>query len=202
MPTWILCIQALSDVSVVCTSSTERELRFHEIVASTFNLRIVIRSMPFAVCCMSYSFHPHGKANSRLVLGDYGGNVRILEYNPYLRGPFQSKPGAALIEVFWTDILRGKLPLFKHREYINLHSEMIQCVLFSLRLNSVFVAAEYRNTRKYRGRCPGLIVAAGDDKTSFRIPLVCYVAFIRSIYVNILCQLDNNDNICMDTASS
>lgn len=106
MPTWILCIQALSDVAVVCTSSTERELRFHETVASTFILRIVIRSMPFAVCRMAYSFHPKGKTNSRLILGDYGGNVRILEFTPHLRGPFQSKPGAALIEVFWSDILK------------------------------------------------------------------------------------------------
>lgn len=106
MATWILSIQALSDVSIVCTASTERELRFHETVASTFTLRIVIRSLPFAVCCMSYSFYPNGKTNSRLVLGDYGGNVRILEFNPYLRGPFQSKPGAALIEVFWSDILK------------------------------------------------------------------------------------------------
>lgn len=106
VPTWILCIQALSDVSIICTSSTERELRFHETVASTFSLRTVIRSMPFAVCCMSYSFHPTGKVYSRLVLGDYAGNIRLLEFNPYLRGPFQSKPGAALIEVFWSDILK------------------------------------------------------------------------------------------------
>uniref|UniRef100_A0A1A9WKU8 WD repeat-containing protein on Y chromosome n=1 Tax=Glossina brevipalpis TaxID=37001 RepID=A0A1A9WKU8_9MUSC len=72
--TWLLCISALSDVSIVCTSSTERELRFHETVASTFNLRIVIRSMPYAVCCMSYTFHKAGKHPSRLVMGDYGGN--------------------------------------------------------------------------------------------------------------------------------
>ena len=49
---------------------------------------------------------------------------------------------------------------------------MIQQVFFSLRMGSLFVAAEYRNTKKYRGRCPGLIVANGDDKTTFRIPLV------------------------------
>lgn len=106
MNTWILCIQALSDVSIVCTSSTERELRFHETVASTFVLRIVIRSMPYAVCRMYYAFNTNGGHNSRLILGDYGGNVRILEFSPILRGPFQSKPGAALIEVFWSDILK------------------------------------------------------------------------------------------------
>lgn len=52
---------------------------------------------------------------------------------------------------------------------------MIQQVFFSIRLNSVFAAAEYRNTKKYRGRCPGLILTNGDDKTIFRIPLVSLV---------------------------
>ncbi|XP_067624274.1 WD repeat-containing protein on Y chromosome [Eurosta solidaginis] len=171
MPTWILAVQALSDVSIVCTSSTERELRFHETVASTFTLRIVIRSLPYAVCCLGYSFNPKGKTKSRLVLGDFGGNVRILEFTPFLRGPFQSKPGAALIEVFWTDVLRGKLSLITVREYPNIHSELIQEVYFSIRMNSLFVAAEYRNAKKYRGRCPGLIIACGEDRTQFRIPM-------------------------------
>ncbi|XP_061400442.1 WD repeat-containing protein on Y chromosome-like [Musca vetustissima] len=178
MSTWILAIQALSDVSIVCTSSTERELRFHETVASTFTLRIVVRSMPYAVCCMSYSFFPNGRTNSRLVLGDYGGNVRILEFNPHLRGPFQSKPGAALVEVFWSDIIKGKLPQFIVHEYPNIHSELIQQTFYSMRLNSLFSAAEYRNTKKYRGRCPGLIVANGDEKTIFRIPLGVTTFFV------------------------
>ncbi|XP_053961506.1 WD repeat-containing protein on Y chromosome isoform X1 [Anastrepha ludens] len=171
MSTWILQVQALSDVSIVCTSSTERELRFHETVASTFTLRIVIRSLPFAVCSMSYSFHPKGKTNSKLVLGDFGGNVRILEFTPFLRGPFQSKPGAALVDLFWADILKGKLPLMAVREYANIHSELIQNLYFSIRMNSLFVSAEYRNAKKYRGRCPGLIIASGEDKTYFRIPM-------------------------------
>lgn len=117
MATWILQVQALSDVSIVCTSSTERELRFHETVASTFTLRIVIRSLPFAVCSMSYSFHPKGKTNSRLALGDFGGNVRILEFTPFLRGPFQSKPGAALVELFWSDVLKVRF-VFRAHTYI------------------------------------------------------------------------------------
>uniref|UniRef100_A0A1A9ZDE8 WD repeat-containing protein on Y chromosome n=1 Tax=Glossina pallidipes TaxID=7398 RepID=A0A1A9ZDE8_GLOPL len=170
-PTWILTIVALSDVSIVCTSSTERELRFHETVASSFNLRIVIRSMPYAVCCMSYNFHSGGKDLSRLVMGDYGGNVRTLEFDPYLRGPFQSKPGAALVEAFWSDILKGKVPQFKCREHLNVHSEMIQQAIYSMRLNCLFACAEYRNTRKYRGRCPALISLYGEDKAIFRIPL-------------------------------
>ncbi|XP_030383633.1 WD repeat-containing protein on Y chromosome [Scaptodrosophila lebanonensis] len=178
VPTWILAVQALSDVSIVCTSSTERELRFHETIASTFTLRIVIRSLPHAVYCMSYSFYTNGKAESKLVLGDYAGNVRILSFTPHLRGPFQAKPGAALIEVVWADILKGKIPQFKPREYINLHSEMISCLYYSLEMNALFASAEYRNTKKYRGRCPALIMTSSDDRSNFRIPLGVTTFFV------------------------
>uniref|UniRef100_A0A1I8PB56 WD repeat-containing protein on Y chromosome n=1 Tax=Stomoxys calcitrans TaxID=35570 RepID=A0A1I8PB56_STOCA len=169
MSTCILAIQALSDVSVVCTASTERELRFHDTAGPTFTLRIVIRIMPFPVCCMSYSFYANGKTNSRLIMGDFGGNVRILEFKPHLRGPFQAKTGTALVQTFWSDILKGKMPLFIVHEYRNIHSELVKQVFFSFRLNSLFCAAEYFNTKKYRNICPGLIVANGDERTKFII---------------------------------
>uniref|UniRef100_B7FF09-2 Isoform A of WD repeat-containing protein on Y chromosome n=1 Tax=Drosophila willistoni TaxID=7260 RepID=B7FF09-2 len=178
MPTWILAVQALSDVSVVCTSSTERELRFHETIASTFSLRMVIRSLPHAVYVMSYAFYNNGKVHSKLILGDYGGNVRILSYSPHLRGPFQAKPGAALIEVVWSDVLKGKIPLLIPKEYINLHSELISCVYYSLHMNALFASAEYRNTKKYRGRCPGIIMVSYGDKSNFRIPLGVTTFFV------------------------
>ncbi|XP_068151676.1 WD repeat-containing protein on Y chromosome [Drosophila tropicalis] len=178
MPTWILAVQALSDVSVVCTSSTERELRFHETIASTFSLRMVIRSLPHAVYVMSYAFYNNGKVNSKLILGDYGGNVRILSYSPHLRGPFQAKPGAALIEVVWSDVLKGKIPQLIPKEYINLHSELITCVYYSLHMNALFASAEYRNTKKYRGRCPGIIMVSYGDKSNFRIPLGVTTFFV------------------------
>uniref|UniRef100_A0A1A9WKV9 Uncharacterized protein n=1 Tax=Glossina brevipalpis TaxID=37001 RepID=A0A1A9WKV9_9MUSC len=169
--TWILCIRALSDINVVCTSSTERELRFHETVTSTFTLRAVILSMPEAVYKLQYSHHVTHP--SRLVMGDYGGNVRILEFDGQSKSPFVSKPGTDFLEMFWPDIVKqGKFPQFRCREYLNVHSEMIQSVYFCKSLNAVFAAAEYRNTKKYRGKCPGLVVMYGDDKSTFRIPLV------------------------------
>ncbi|XP_070854977.1 WD repeat-containing protein on Y chromosome isoform X2 [Drosophila suzukii] len=178
MPTWILAVQALSDVSIVCTSSTERELRFHETIASTFTLRMVIRSLPHAVYCMSYAFYNNGRVHSKLILGDYSGNVRILSFLPHLRGPFQAKPGAALIEVIWSDVLKGKIPQFIPKEYINLHNEMVSCVYFSLHMNALFASAEYRNTKKYRGRCPGMIMVTYDERSNFRIPLGVSTFFV------------------------
>lgn len=173
MQTWILDVQALSDVAIICTSSTERELRFHETMASNFSLRIVIRSMPYAVYCMGYRPDSKGLAMSKLCLGDSGGNVRVLEFSPFLRGPFQSKPGTALVELYWSDILNGKYPSFKPKEFINLHTELIQKVFFSFKMNIMIAGAEYRNTKKYRGRCPGAIAVDWKDSNQiiFRIPL-------------------------------
>ncbi|XP_037949995.1 WD repeat-containing protein on Y chromosome [Teleopsis dalmanni] len=171
MQTWILAIEALSDVNIVCTSSTERELRFHDTIVPTFSIRMVIRSLPFAVCSLAYNFSQNSKILSRLVLGDYGGNIRILAYSPVLRGPFQSRPGVTMIDVFWSDIVKGKISSFQLKEYYRVHTEIIQTVYYSVRTNSLFCSAEYRNTKKYRGRCPGLIVIVNDDKTTFRIPL-------------------------------
>lgn len=99
-----MCIRALSDVKVVCTSSTERELRFHETVTPSFNLRVVILSMPYAVYNMQYSYHE--AQTSRLIMGDYGGSVRILEFDARSKSPFQSKSGRGILEMFWSDIAK------------------------------------------------------------------------------------------------
>ncbi|KAH8392209.1 hypothetical protein KR215_003058, partial [Drosophila sulfurigaster] len=169
------------------TASHEGQLRFWS--AHMEPLRSAVSessNLPYAVYCMSYAFYNNGKVHSKLVLGDYAGNVRILSYSPYLRGPFQAKPGAALIELVWADVLRGRIPLLVPREYINLHNELISCVYYSLHMNTLFASAEYRNTKKYRGRCPGLIMVSNDDRNNFRIPLgvtVFYVSEIKNILV-------------------
>nr|ABY59794.1 WD-40 domain protein [Drosophila ananassae] len=127
---------------------------------------------------LNYAFYNNGKVHSKLILGDYAGNVRILSYSPHLRGPFQAKPGAALIEVVWSDVLKGKIPQFVPKEYISLHNEMISCVYFSLHMNALFASAEYRNTKKYRGRCPGMIMVTYDERSNFRIPLGVSTFFV------------------------
>lgn len=71
-------------------------------------------------------------------------------------------------------IPQGKVPAFTPTEYLNIHTEMIQSIFYSLRLSSFFSAAEYRNTKKYRGRCPGIISVCEreTEKISYRIPMV------------------------------
>ncbi|KAH8263299.1 hypothetical protein KR044_006922, partial [Drosophila immigrans] len=169
------------------TASHEGQLRFWSAHMEPLRTAVSESSdLPFAVYCMSYAFYNNGKVHSKLVLGDYAGNVRILSYSPYLRGPFQAKPGAALVELVWADVLRGRIPLLVPREYINLHNELISCVYYSLHMNTLFASAEYRNTKKYRGRCPGLIMVSNEDRNNFRIPLgvsVFYVSEVKNILV-------------------
>ncbi|KAH8378190.1 hypothetical protein KR093_009950, partial [Drosophila rubida] len=169
------------------TASHEGQLRFWSAHMEPLRSAVSESSdLPYAVYCMSYAFYNNGKVNSKLVLGDYAGNVRILSYSPYLRGPFQAKPGAALVELVWADVLRGRIPQLVPREHINLHNELISCVYYSLHMNTLFASAEYRNTKKYRGRCPGLIMVSNEDRNNFRIPLgvsVFYVSEIKNILV-------------------
>ncbi|KAH8409406.1 hypothetical protein KR222_002579, partial [Zaprionus bogoriensis] len=169
------------------TASHEGQLRFWSAHMEPLRSAVSESSdLPYAVYCMSYAFYNNGKVHSKLVLGDYAGNVRILSYSPYLRGPFQAKPGAALVELVWADVLRGRIPLLVPREYINLHNELISCVYYSLHMNALFASAEYRNTKKYRGRCPGLIMVTNEDRNNFRIPLgvsVFYVSESKNILV-------------------
>ncbi|KPU75274.1 LOW QUALITY PROTEIN: uncharacterized protein Dana_GF27281, partial [Drosophila ananassae] len=81
-------------------------------------------------------------------------------------------------EVVWSDVLKGKIPQFVPKEYISLHNEMISCVYFSLHMNALFASAEYRNTKKYRGRCPGMIMVTYDERSNFRIPLGVSTFFV------------------------
>lgn len=54
--TWVLCVAAMPDVSVVCTSSSERDLRFYDTSARQFELRVQFYSLEFAACCLYYTF--------------------------------------------------------------------------------------------------------------------------------------------------
>lgn len=36
-------------------------------------------------------------------MGDFNGNVILLEFNTHLRGPFQSRPGSSLLQLTWQE---------------------------------------------------------------------------------------------------
>lgn len=133
---------SLADVRIVCTSSSERDLRFYDTTANNFHLRIVITSLPHAVNCMHYYFSADINQDCRLILGDICGNVKLITFNATLRGPFQSKPGAGVIVRTWNEVLRGKINGMKVKEYLDVHNDVVRQVSYSDEITSIISCAE------------------------------------------------------------
>lgn len=55
---------------------------------------------------MFYHFHKDINENCILILGDVGGNVRVLQFSPVDRGPFRNQAGRALITLRHVDLQR------------------------------------------------------------------------------------------------
>lgn len=47
--TWVTDMVCMPDVNIICTSSTERDLRFYDCTANTFTLKIIITSWEYMV---------------------------------------------------------------------------------------------------------------------------------------------------------
>lgn len=165
--TWVLDCIPLPDVHIVCTSSIERDLRFYDTTANNFSIRIIISRLPFAVYVMAYWFGETEYIDSRLILGDAGGNVWLLEFTPELRGPFQSKPGTALVQLTWNDLLHGKkLPLIRVSQFHRVHKDIVRQVEYCPNLNAIFSAAECRDISVGHTPAPGLVISdLGVQKT-------------------------------------
>ncbi|KAF2880421.1 hypothetical protein ILUMI_25755 [Ignelater luminosus] len=128
--TWVLDLICLPDVSVVCTSSSERDLRFYDTSARKFELRIMISSLEDAVCCMHYEFSQDVNEESKLILGDMGGNVRVLMFSPVGRGPFKSQPGIPLLHVRYEPVGKGLVSGFRVVEFKSLHTDWVRQVSY------------------------------------------------------------------------
>ncbi|XP_069676341.1 WD repeat-containing protein on Y chromosome-like isoform X2 [Periplaneta americana] len=135
-PTWVTDLVCLPDVSIVCTSSTERELRFYDTTANHFELRIIITSLEYSVSSMYYHFNQDIKENSYLVLGDNGGNIRILYFNSKQKGPFYHTPGDDVIHILYEGLVKGELSHMNVIEFRNIHSEWVNQVSYYSSLNS------------------------------------------------------------------
>ncbi|KAK5645470.1 hypothetical protein RI129_006770 [Pyrocoelia pectoralis] len=129
--TWVLDMVCLPDVSVVCTSSSERDLRFYDTSACKFELRIIFSSLDEAVVCMHYEFNIKEKdEESKLIMGDMAGNVKILMFNTVARGPFKSQPGIPLLHVRYERLVKRLVPGFRIVEFRNLHTNWVRQVSY------------------------------------------------------------------------
>lgn len=99
---WATDMVALPDCSVVCVTSSERDIQFYDTTAKKFEMRVIITRMDHMVCTMRYHHHPTQKdIESKLILGDTGGNVFLIFINPITRGPFKSELRYPLRSVRW-----------------------------------------------------------------------------------------------------
>ncbi|KAF5307990.1 hypothetical protein FQR65_LT06558 [Abscondita terminalis] len=128
--TWILDIVCLPDVTIVCTSSTERDLRFYDTSARKFELRIMFSSLEDAVVSMHYVFHVDDPTKCKLIMGDMRGSVRILFFNSIERGPFKSQPGTPLLHVRFDRVIKGLVPGFNVVEFKYLHGDWVRQVSY------------------------------------------------------------------------
>ncbi|XP_050294962.1 WD repeat-containing protein on Y chromosome-like [Anthonomus grandis grandis] len=134
--TWVTDFAVLPDVSVICTSSSERDIRFYDTSARKFELRVMITTLEYAVYTMHYKFYEDPNTESKLILGDMGGGVTVLYINTFARGPFRSQPGIPLLHVRWSAIVKGLVPHFRAASYPNLHTDYVRQVSFCSILHS------------------------------------------------------------------
>ncbi|KAB0795580.1 hypothetical protein PPYR_12419 [Photinus pyralis] len=129
--TWVLDLVCLPDVSVVCTSSSERDLRFYDTSARKFELRVMFSTLNEAVVSMHYEFNTREASEaSKLIMGDMGGNVKILLFGTVARGPFKSQPGVPLLSVRYERLVKGLVPGFRFVEFQNLHTNWVRQVSY------------------------------------------------------------------------
>ncbi|CAG9763835.1 unnamed protein product [Ceutorhynchus assimilis] len=140
--TWVTDLVVLPDVSVICTSSSERDLRFYDTSARKFELRVIMSFLNYAVTTMYYKFYQDEEIESKLVLGDMGGGVTILYINTLGRGPFKSQPGILLLDVKWSKVASGSVKHFSVKYYPHVHSDFVRQVSFYSTLHCVVSCAQ------------------------------------------------------------
>lgn len=143
--TWVLDMVCLPDVSVVCTSSTERDLRFYDTSARKFELRVMITSLESAVCTLHYEYSENIEEDSMLFLGDMHGNIKIFFFAPAARGPFKSTPGVPLLNARYERVLKSSDFGFRILEFNNIHSDWVRQISYYHTLNSFVSCAGSEN---------------------------------------------------------
>lgn len=140
--TWVTDMVALPDVSVVCTSSTERDLRFYDTSARKFELRVIFTSIENAITTMNYWFSDDVNEESKLVLGDMAGGIHIIYIESFARGPFRSKLGLPLLEVRYDKVVKGLIEGFRVSIFPKQHNNLVRQIYYYKRLNSTISCSE------------------------------------------------------------
>lgn len=173
--TWILDFLYLENVRMICTSSIECDIRFYDTRANAFQLRLIISSLTSAINCMNYWYptakKPNVKKHSKLVMGDFVGNVILLSFDANDKRVFQST--GDFRAVTWADLLAGETDLLHIKMLPNIHADTVTQVEYHASINAIFSSSEYDAKTKEHKSQTGLVISelgASKSKTIFRMP--------------------------------
>lgn len=139
--TWVTDMAVMPDVSIIVTSSSERDLRFYDTSARKFELRVRFISLDYAVSTMYYYYPRSASEESKLIMGDMGGNVIVLHIETEERGPFKSALGRPLLQCPILLVKQGLQSGFRMTTFSGIHSDYVRQVYYYKSLRSVVSCA-------------------------------------------------------------
>ncbi|CRK88605.1 CLUMA_CG002478, isoform A [Clunio marinus] len=96
--TLILDAVILTDVKIICISSVCCDLRFYD--CSTMNkciLRLYVRNFPSLISALHYHQPLDNRRNAQLIIGDFNGTVRVIDFMKNSKIDFHS--GSILCQI-------------------------------------------------------------------------------------------------------
>ena len=129
---------------MLCVSSVKCDVRFFDTVAKKCIQRFSIAYFPFAINVMHFHSSTIENSKNKLILGDFEGNVWVLEIPEHFRNYFNTDNSVA--EVKFSEIVKNVENRLKIKclQFRNIHADMIRQVGFIGSLNSFISAADYQ----------------------------------------------------------
>jgi hypothetical protein len=96
----------LTDVSVICISSSCCDLRFYDTSNTGHSyLRLYIRNFPASLNAFDYhSYHDdEGECSGRLIFGDFVGSVRVIDFTKHFAKHFRS--GTVIRQISYEELM-------------------------------------------------------------------------------------------------
>ncbi|XP_058817433.1 WD repeat-containing protein on Y chromosome [Topomyia yanbarensis] len=172
--TMILDTAVLPDQYNFCVACLECELRFYDIIASGFTLKTIVNRIPHAINALFYHFAPNSR--SKLILGDFIGFVRIIEFYPEKKEPFKFDAGSAITRMSFRDLMSGHCPQMLCIDYGRLLPDVVQQVMFVEATNCVLACSENNPLVPHNQRNKlqkSLVIqhwVNHDKRTEFKVP--------------------------------
>ncbi|XP_062565514.1 WD repeat-containing protein on Y chromosome [Armigeres subalbatus] len=138
--TMVLDTAVLPDQNFFCVACLECELRFYDIIASGFTLKTIINRIPNAINALHYHFAPN--ARSKMIIGDYVGYVRIIEFFPENKEPFKFDAATAVTRMAFCDLIGGLCPQMTCVDYGRLLPDIVRQIEFIESRNSFLACSE------------------------------------------------------------